>query len=98
MAEPAPKRAKTDVMAEVRVALRAAKRAEWIGNTNEIKYLEEQAETIRFEAPVGKDAELDLIIQQLQQKAARDRQKAAASANKAEAFTCHICMDRMPMS
>jgi hypothetical protein len=87
MDEPVPKRPHTDKMAEVRVALRAAKRAEWIGNTNEIKYLEDQAETVRFESPVGKDAELDLIIQQLHQKAARDRQKAAASANKAEAFT-----------
>ena len=44
-------------------------------------------ETIRYASPVGMEAELDLIIQQLEQKAAQDRRKAAASANKTEAFT-----------
>ena len=34
----------------------------------------------------------------LEQEAARDRQKAAASANKAEAFTCCVCMDRLPLA
>jgi hypothetical protein len=98
MAEPAPKRAKTDVMAEVRVALRAASRAEWIGNIYEIKYLEQQAETIRWEeSPIDKDTELGLIITQLEQKAARDRQKAANNTNKFETFTCCICMDRLPL-
>ncbi len=97
MAQPPCKSPHTDKMAEVRVALRAAKRAEWIGNANEIKYLEEQPQTIRFESPVGKDAELDLIIQQLQQKAARDRQKAMHDTNKLETFTCAICMDKMPL-
>ncbi len=97
MAEPAPKRPKTDVMAEVRVALRAAERAEWIGHIYEIKYLKEQAESIRYESPADKDTELDLIIAQLNQKAARDSQKAAHNTNKFETFTCCICMDRLPL-
>ncbi len=94
MAEPAPKRLKTDAMAAVRVAVRAAERAEWIGHVFEIKYLKEQADSIRHEAPVDKEAELELIIQQLQQKAARDRQKAA---HDSETFTCTVCMDKKPM-
>ena len=100
MAEPAGKRPRTDAakMADVRVALRAAERAEWIGHIYEIKYLQEQVETIRYASPVGMEAELDLIIQQLEQKAVRDRQKAAASANKTEAFTCCVCMDRLPLA
>ncbi len=98
MAEPAPKRAKGDVTEQVRVAVRESERAEWIGHVFEIKYLKEQAEYIRCSSPVGKEEQLLEIIQELEQKAARDRQKAAASANKAEAFTCHICMDRLPMA
>ena len=97
MAEPAPKRTKGDITAQVKAALREAERAEWIGNTNEIKYLKEQAEYIRCSSPVGKEEELLLIIQQLEQKAVRDRQKAAASANKTEDFTCSICMDKRPL-
>ena len=98
MAEPDLKRAKTDKMAEVRVALRAAERAEWIGHTSEIRYLEQQTETIRREDPIDKDTELDLIIAQLNQKAARERQGAALHANSTEGFTCCICMDRSPLS
>ncbi len=97
MAQPPCKRPHTDKMAEVRVALRAAERAEWIGNPNEIKLLEKQAETVGFENPVGKDAELDFIIQQLQQKAAKDRQKAMHDTNKLQTFTCAICIDKMPL-
>jgi hypothetical protein len=97
MAESAPKRPKTDMMAEVRVALRAAERAEWIGNMHEIKYLREQVESIRYEAPVSKDAELGLIVAQLEQKAARDRVAAAAEANCVGMFTCSICMDTLSL-
>jgi len=97
MAEPAPKRPRTDMMAEVRVALRAAERAEWIGHCYEIKYLKEQVESIRYEAPVSKDEELGLIIAQLEQKAARDRGAAAAEANKTGTFTCSICMETLPL-
>ncbi len=98
MAEPAPKRPRTDMMAEVRAALRAAERAEWIGNIYEIKYLREQADSIRYEAAVSKDAELGLLIAQLEQKAARDRgAKSAAEANKTGTFTCSICMDTLPL-
>jgi hypothetical protein len=95
MAESAPKRAKIDMMAEVHAALRAAERAEWIGNMHEIKYLREQVEIIRHEAPVNKDAELGLIVAQLEQKAARDRLFAAAEANVVGTFTCSICMDTL---
>ena len=98
MAEPAPKRAKGDMTAQVKKALRAAERAEWIGNIYEIEFLKKQSEEIARLQSFGQEEELLLIIQQLEQKAARDRQKAAASANKAEAFTCHICMDRLPMA
>jgi hypothetical protein len=98
MDEPAPKRAKGDINAQVRAAVREAERAEWIGNECEIEFLKRQADEITRIQPIGKEEELLLIIQQLEQKAARDRQKAAASANKAEAFTCHICMDRLPMA
>ena len=97
MAEPAPKRPRTDMMAEVRAALRAAERAEWIGNIYEIKYLREQAENIRYEAHVNKDAELGLLIAQLEQKAARDRGAAEAEANKTGTFTCSICMDTLSL-
>ena len=100
MAEPAGKRPRTDAakMADVRVALRAADRAEWIGHLYEIKYLEQQCEAINRDNHADKHGELDLVIAQLQQKAVRDRQKAAASANKAEAFTCCVCMDRLPLA
>jgi hypothetical protein len=98
MAAPAPKRAKGDMNAQVKAAVREAERAEWIGNICEIEFLKRQAEEIARLQPFGSDEELLLIIQQLEQKAARDRQKAAASANKAEAFTCSICMDRLPMA
>ena len=98
MSEPACKRAKHDKLAEVRVALRAADRAEWIGHLYEIKYLEQQCEAINRDNHAAQHGELDLVIAQLQQKAARDRQKAAASANKTEAFTCCVCMDRLPLA
>ncbi len=98
MAETVPKRPRTDKMTEVRVALRAAERAEWIGNIYEIKYLKEQADRIRYEAPVSKDAELGLFIAQLEQKAVRDRVAAAAEANKTGTFTCSICMDTLPLT
>ena len=66
---PAFKAAKADKMAEVRVALRVAERAEWIGNIYEIKYLQEQAESVRREHAYrdesAKEAELDLIIAQV---------------------------------
>ena len=94
MAEPAPKRARGDMQAQVKAALRAAERAEWIGNIYEIEFLKKQAEEIGRLQPFGSDEELLLIIQQLEQKAARDRQKAAASANKTEVFTCSVCMDK----
>jgi hypothetical protein len=97
MAEPAPKRAKGDITAQVRAALREAERAEWIGNKCEIEFLKRQADEITRINPIGKEEELLLIIQQLEQKAARDRQKAAASANKTEVFTCCICMDKRPL-
>ena len=97
MAEPAPKRAKGDITAQVKAAVRAAERAEWIGNTCEIEFLKRQAEEIARLQPFGSDEELLLIIQQLEQKAARDRQKAAASANKTEVFTCSVCMDKRPL-
>jgi len=97
MAESAPKRAKTDMMAEVHAALRAAERAEWIGNMHEIKYLREQVEIIRHEAPVNKDAELGLIVAQLEHKAARDRVAAGAEANVVGTFTCSICMDTLAL-
>jgi hypothetical protein len=93
MAEPAPKRAKGDITAQVKKALRAAERAEWIGNIYEIEFLKKQSEEIARFPTVDSDEELLAIIQQLEQKAARDRQKAASSANKAEAFTCSVCMD-----
>ena len=93
MAESAPKRAKIDMMAEVHAALRAAERAEWIGKMHEIKYLREQVEIIRYEAPVSKDAELGLIVAQLEQKAVRDRLVAAAEANVVGTFTCGRTVD-----
>jgi hypothetical protein len=92
------KRAKGDKMAQVRVALREAERAEWIGNTYEMEHLKKQAETIRFESPVDADTEHDLIIQQLQQKAARDRHKAAGQANKLATFACPVCLDDKPLA
>ena len=97
MAEPAPKRAKGDMNAQVKAAVREAERAEWIGNICEIEFLKRQAEEIARLQPFGSDEELLLIIQQLEQKAARDRQKAAASARTAEAFTCSVCMDKTPL-
>jgi hypothetical protein len=97
MAEPAPKRAKGDITAQVKRALRAAQRAEWIGNIYEIEFLKKQSEEIARLPTVDSDEELLAIIQQLEQKAARDRQKAAASANKTEVFTCCICMDKRPL-
>jgi hypothetical protein len=88
----------SDPMAEVRAALREAERAEWIGNCFEIKYLQGQAEHLRCIPAVSKHAELALITQQLKQKAARDRQKAAGTANKLGTFTCPICMDAKPLA
>ena len=96
-----PKTDKTDKKREFDVAVRAAKRGEWIGSCYEIKYLEEQVDTIehiRRVAPLEMDEELDLIIQQLHQKAARDRSGAARNANNSETFTCCICMDRQPLA
>jgi hypothetical protein len=98
MAEPAPKRAKGDMNAQVKAAVREAERAEWIGNECEIEFLKKQSEEITRIQPLGKEDELLAIIQQLEQKAARDRQKAAASANKTEVFTCSICMDKRPLN
>ena len=97
MAEPAPKRARGDMQAQVKAALRAAERAEWIGNIYEIEFLKKQSEEIARLQSFGQEEELLLIIQQLEQKAARDRQKAAASANKTEVFTCSVCMDKRPL-
>ena len=74
-----PKTDKTDKKREFDVAVRAAKRAEWIGSCYEIKYLEEQVDTIdhiRRVAHLDMDEEMDLVIAQLHQKAAID---AAAS-------------------
>lgn len=96
--EPDFKRAKHAKLAEVRVALRAAERASWIGNIYEVKYLQEQVDAIHRDALVDTHAEVDLIIQQLNQRAANDRRKAADAANKTEAFTCCVCMDRSPLS
>ena len=96
MAEPAPKRAKGDMQAQVQAAVREAERAACIGNADEIRVLKDQAEHIRCRSPVDKDTELLLIKQQLQQKAARDRQKAMHVTNKLETFTCAICMDKRP--
>ena len=88
----------TDMMSQVRSALRAAERAEWIGNVYEIRNLQEQVEVIRCRGlpSADMDAELELIVQQLQQKAARDRQKAAKATN-ADTFACCVCMDRLPL-
>ncbi len=91
--QPASKRAKCDQITEVHAAVRDAERAEWIGNPYEIKYLTEQADRLR-----GKDAELELITQQLHQKAARDRRKFAAKTNSTETFTCSVCMDCLPLN
>jgi len=85
----ASKRAKYDPM----TAVRDTERAEWIGNPYEIKYLTEQAEHLRG----SKDAELELITHQLQQKVARDRRKFAAKTNSTETFTCSVCMDCLPL-
>ena len=98
MAEPAPKRAKGDIQAQVQAAVREAERAEWIGHIYEIKYLKEQVEHLRCTDPVSKDHEFALITQQLKQKAARDRQKAAGTANKLGTFTCPICLDDKPLA
>ena len=87
----------SDPMAEVRAAVREAERAEWIGDIYEIRHLKEQVEHLRCTEPSSKDAELELITQQLKRKAARDRQKAAAKTNSTETFTCSICMECLPL-
>lgn len=96
-----PKTDKTDKKHEFDVAVRAAKRGEWIGSCYEIMYLEEQVDTIehiRRVAHLDMDEEMDLVIAQLHQKAARDRSGAARNANNSETFTCCICMDRQPLA
>jgi hypothetical protein len=98
MAESGNKRKASDPMAEVRAAVREAERAEWIGNTYEIKYLQGQAENLRTNSSVLKDDELALITQQLKQKAVRERFKAAATANKLATFTCAVCLDDKPLA
>ena len=98
MSEIGNKRKASDPMAEVRAAVREAERAEWIGNTYEIKYLQGQTENIRCISPPTKDHELALITQQLKTKAARDRQKAAGTANKFGIFTCAVCLDDKPLA
>jgi hypothetical protein len=98
MAEPAPKRAKGDINAQVRAALRAAERAEWIGNVCEIEFLKRQADEITRIQPIGKEEELLLIIQQLEQKAARDRKLAVTKANVRNSWTCSICMERLMLT
>ena len=86
-----------DPKCEVRAALREAERAEWIGHIHEIKYLREQVDYLCCTEPVSKDHELELITQQLKQKAARDRLKTAAKTNSTETFTCGICMECQPL-
>ena len=96
--ESAPKRAKGDIQAQVKAAVREAERAEWIGNHYEIKYLQEQADHLRGVSPGSKDKELEIITQQLKQKATRDREKAAGKANKLGTFTCAVCLDDKPLA
>lgn len=81
-----------DPLSEVRAALREAERAEWIGHIYEIKYLREQVEHLVRTSPVSKDHEFELITQQLKQRAARDRQKAA-SKDELATIECPVCFN-----
>jgi hypothetical protein len=92
MSEPDFKRTKYAKLAEVRVALRAAERAAWVNHVYEVDKLKEQVDTIYNDPDVRTHEEVDQIIQQLNQKTAKDLRAATYKANATETFSCGICL------
>lgn len=98
MSEPDYKRAKHKARAVCRVAARAAERAGWLGDPDEIKKLLEQITEIDRDPDVVTDVEYKLITDRLLQRETQSKAAFAGKDNKDMVFTCIICLDKHNVS